>query len=372
MGRKKLHCDLPTLRRPTSLRGRELADTQLTDILRRVALTHRKAEAKSFYPLRDAAKQLGVPISAITRSYKQLTKEGLLSLIRGYRTVLQGRRMGRKLMIKSFIGLPVSYSCFMLLQDYRHFYLELRREAHSRRFVSNLIFYQDDSEGLEQLTKTLDEFGVDSVIWFLPRVSVRDTVLALQDRGISVVGVADGGSPGMACRYEIRREKALGAIFRRWRSVSGIRSIIIVRTNRRSPADEEMIEGAAEKAELTYDYRHLPEAGLAEAVTALGRNRGNGIVLAAAPAAFLSMRAPQAFASLLKSCRVALPDGAVTTVLGSPPETSVDLLTVNWHVVVKKIVGDLAGKRIFKEMLPTIFEARPHFDAPLHRYAENF
>jgi hypothetical protein len=372
MARKKQNCTLPALRRPARLREGDLTDTQLAEILRRIALNYRAAEGQPFYPLRDAARHLDVPFSALRRVYARLSKEGLLTSMRGSGTLLEGRRAGRRLNIKSFIGLPISSSCFMTLQDYQCFYFELRREAQSRGFVSNMIFYKDTSRGLEELRTTLDEFGVDSVIWFLPRSSVRETVLSLKESGTLVLGIADGGSPGLGCRYEIHREKAFGAILRHWRSHSGITSITIARVSRRSPADEEMIEAAAEKAGLAYDYRHIRANEIAEAVASLGNERKHGIVLPAAPAALLSLRAPEAFARLLKSCRVALPDGPTTSLLAAPPDTPVDLLTVDWRHVAKKIVGDILRKRAFRESPATVFEAVPRYQVPLHRYLEVF
>src|ERR1043166_9739254 len=208
------------------MRTGELTDSQVLALIERAAMAYRSGEAKPFYPLRQAAMQLEVPVSAMVRVYGRLKKKGILSTLRGSQTQLLGRRTGRRLHIKSFIGLPVSYSSFLTVQDYRRFYLELRREAQLRGFVCNLIFYTDGPESLAELSKTVYEFGVDSLVWFRPRVGVRDTVLRLRDKGIPTVGVLDGDSPGIPCRYEIHREKALRAILRRWRSDGGLDSVL--------------------------------------------------------------------------------------------------------------------------------------------------
>lgn len=358
------------MRRPAAMRGGDLTDSQLLQIIRRSAFAGRTAKTRSFHPLRDSATQLKVPVSAILRVYGLLKKEGVLATMRGSKTQLQGRRTGRRLHIKSFIGLAVSYSCFMTLQDYRRFYLELRREAQLRGFVSNLFFYQDNPEGLEDFSKAIEEFGIDSVIWFLPRVSVRDTILRLRDNGIPVLGVSDGGSPGITCRYEIHREKALSAILRRWRSDAGLDSMIVARASRRSPADEETIQHAADKAGFSYDYVNIPENEIEHTIATLRERTDKGIILPAAPAALFSLRVPQAFNRLLKSCRVALSDGPITTMLGSIPDGPIDLITVDWRSVAKKIVGDVVRKRAFKETAATVFEATPRLRVQLRRYAE--
>ena len=352
------------------MRTGDLTDSQLFRIIHRSAMTYRSDEPKSFYPLRHAAIQLKVPVSAVVRVYGRLQKEGVLTTLRGSQTLLQGRRTGRRLHIKSFIGLPVSYSCFLALQNYRRFYLELRREAQLRGFVCNLIFYTDGPEGLEELSKTVSQFGVDSVIWFRPRVSARDTILRLRDNGIPVLGIFDGGSPGISCRYEIRREKALGAIFRRWRSDAGFDSLIIARVNKRSPAHEEMIEHAADTAGVAYDYVSIREDAIDQAITTLQEHPGKGLILPAAAASFVSLRAPQAFNRLLESCRVAFPDGPITTFSRSVSDVPIDLITVDWRSVAKKIVTDLDRKSAFQEAKSTVFQATPRFRVLLRRYAE--
>jgi hypothetical protein len=52
--------------------------------------------------------------------------------------------------VRSFIGLPVSYSCFLTLHDYRRFHLEFWKESKRRGFVSSLIFFEDHRQGLEE------------------------------------------------------------------------------------------------------------------------------------------------------------------------------------------------------------------------------
>jgi DNA-binding transcriptional ArsR family regulator len=372
MPRKKLTCDLPPLRRPSAMRNRELSDANLLKIFRDVAIAHRRSEPEQFYPLRNAAKELKVPISAISRTYDKLKKEGLLTTMRGSRTVLQGRQSGRRLHIKSFLGLPVSYTCFMTLQDYRRFCLELKREAHLRGFGFTLLFYEDNPLGLDQLSEIVESSGVDSIIWFVPGISIRQTVLALRDKGVRVFGVSDGGSPGIACRYEINREKAVSAILNQWHSAGGIQSVTVVRISKRSPADEEMIEHAARRAGLSCRFQHIQDDAIQDQIASLCEDRHAGIVLPAAPAALFSLRSPPALARLLKSSRILFPDGPITSLWGAAPMLPVDLVTVNWRSVTNKIVGDIARKRAFDESRTTVFHATPHYQVALSRYAEAF
>jgi hypothetical protein len=352
------------------MRTGELTDSQIHAIIERAAMSHRTDQVKPFYPLRDMARQLEVPVSAVVRVYGRLKKQGILASLRGSRTHLLGRRSGRRLHIKSFIGLPVSYSSFLTLQDYRRFYLELRNEAQLRGFVCNLIFYTDSPGGLEELRKTVYQFGVDSLIWFRPRVSVRDTVLRLRDKGIPILGVSDSDPPGMPCRYEIHREKALRAILRRWRTHAGIDSILITRADQRSVTHEEVIENAADTAGVAWEYVSIREGGIERSVMAMQERSAKGLILPAGPASLLSLRAPEALSRLLESCYVAFPDGPITTVSRLISDVPVDLITVDWRTIAKKIVADLVRKSAFQENRSITFGATPRYRVLLRRYAE--
>jgi hypothetical protein len=286
------------------------------------------------------------------------------------RTLLEGRGVASRVSFKAFIGLPLSLSCFQTLQDYQSFHFALRREAQRRGFVSHMVFFLDHATGREELRNTLEEFGVRFVVWFLPGISAQDIVLRLKDKGIRVIGISDGGMTALFCKYEIRREKALVTVLRKWRADDGITHATIVRSSVRSAGGEEMLEQATEKARLSYEYKDVDDEVDGKVISSLGRDRRTGLILPGRSAAVLSLRAPRAFGELLSRCRVALPDGPTTTLYGTVPDGPVDLLTVNWPFVAKRIVHDLGTKRRFTEPRPTIFEASAHFRVCLRDYSD--
>jgi DNA-binding Lrp family transcriptional regulator len=344
-------------------------DEYLLRILRKMAATHRARDPQVFYPVREAAKQLRVPVSAVARVYKDLKKEGILRAVRGSRTTLvESSGNARLAKAKSLIGLPVSYSFFMTLHDYRRFHLEFWKESKRRGFVSNLIFFEDHPQGLEELGETLEE-SFDLVIWFLPRASSRQAALQLSDRGIPQIRIADGDIPGIHRRYEIRREKALATILNTWQSDAKVKALRIIRTTKYSAAEERMTEQTADELGLEYEHIQIRDDTLPEAVASLCRDPAKGIVLPSAPAMLLSVVAPRAFAQLLNTCRVALPDGPVTSFFDPVSPAPVDLITVDWRSVVKKIVADLITKRAFSET-PSAFEAVPQLRVSVRRYVE--
>lgn len=364
MPRKKLVCALPPPRRPRGARGVP-ADSQLLEILRRLALTHQQAEPQLFYPLRDAARELGAPLSAISRAYEALKKEGILGTIRASRTVIEGRAAASSIHFKGFIGLPVSLSCFLTLQDYRNFYFALRRESHRRGFVSNLLFFSDDPKGREELSDLIKEFGVQIVIWLLPRLSAEHAILTLKDHGVRFVGIGDGGVSARFCKYEIRRDKALAGVLRKWRIAGHVTHLIILRAKPGWAADDEILAHGIERAGLSYEYRDVDPDVDPEIVLRVGTVPHQGAILQSNLASLFSFRAPEAFGHLLRGFRVLLPDGAPTVPCGAVPDGRIDLLTVDWPVVAKRMVYDLTTKRAFDESASVVFEASARFGVSL-------
>jgi hypothetical protein len=365
MPRKKSVADLPLPRRP---RGTETAisDAHLVEILRKLAQTHQRKEPRLFFPLRDAARELRVPVSAVSRAYEVLKKEGILGTIRASRTVIEGRDVASQISFKGFIGLPVSLSCFVTLQDYRSFYFALRRESQRRGFVSNLLFFSDNPAGRDELIRLVREFGVHIVIWFLPRLSAQDVIWTLKDQGLRFVGIRDGGMTAGFCKYEIRREEALIKVLRKWADEGGVARVTVVRSSSGIASDEEMIQDAIERAGLSYDHVEFDAKDHPAAIlTSLACDASCGIVLPGDMASLFSLRAPEAFAELLRTCRVLLPDGPLSVIAGALPEGRVDMLTVDWLAVAKRIVQDLTTKRAFNEGPPIIFAAAARFNVSL-------
>lgn len=369
MARKKIICSLPRLHRRSGTVRSEVTDEFLLEIFRKLAATHRRPDRQILYPLREAAKQLRAPVSAIARVYEELKKQRIIVAVRGSRTMLEGSGKAKRSTASLSIGLPVCYSCFMTLHDYRRFHLEFWKESKRRGFVSNLIFFEDHRQGLEELGETLEE-SLDFVIWFLPPTSIRNAALCLSDRGVRQIRIANGDVPGLRCRYEIRRDKALATILGTWQSDAKVKALRIIRTTRYSAVDERMIEQAAGKAGLEYEHIQVRSDTLSDTVASLCRETAKGIILPSAAATLLSIAAPRALSQLLKKCRVALPDGPITSLCDHVPHAPVDVITVDWRLVAKRIVSDLITSRAFHESRSTVFQAVPELRVPVQRFVE--
>lgn len=93
MARKKVSHSLTKLPARSALRGSDHIAHQLLELLRMAAIKNQKDQPQSFYSMREVANRLRVPISTVAGVYKRLEREGLVSRVRGSKTVLQASTM---------------------------------------------------------------------------------------------------------------------------------------------------------------------------------------------------------------------------------------------------------------------------------------
>jgi len=136
MARKKVSRALAALPSRRALDKAHHKTEALTAILRDVAVKNQREQPRAFHSVRAVAAHFRVPTSTVMRAYRVLELEGLLSRIRGSKTILHGLHFDRQLKVRSFVGFPASVSRFVTLQDYRTFFIRIRRElrlANGRR-----------------------------------------------------------------------------------------------------------------------------------------------------------------------------------------------------------------------------------------------
>jgi hypothetical protein len=325
-------------------------------ILRRVALRSQRKQPNIFYSLREVATHFQVPLSMVGRVYRNLEQEGLLSRVRGSKTILQGLEYDRKTRVRGFVGLPASLSCFITLQDYRMFLIRTRRELRLRGFATAMVFLE--SHDAEDSTERFLRYGVDTILWLLPGRPDGPTALRLTESGVRVIGISDGGQPGLPCRYQIQRVEAITALCRDWRT-AGITSVTIAaEATRRSIADERTLQSILEREGIEYRLITIADESLQESADLLTKKPAGGVMVLASAASILAFRAPRLFYALLNKTRVALIDGPVTTPFTQPLEARVDLLAVNWLVVAERLVADLISQEAFRGTSPIVFHAQ--------------
>ena len=373
MARKKVSRTLAPLPKKEALANAHNKTERLIEILRGVAVKNQREQPRAFYSVRDVAKRFGVPVSTVSRAYRHLEQEGLLNRVRGSKTILQGLHFDRQLSVRAFVGLPASLSAFVTIQDYRTFFIKIRRELRLRGFATAMAFFEKEEARTGALSKRLKAYEVDTVLWYQPPKEAKETALRLADMGIRLLGVAQDQFPAIPCRYELRREAAIRALLKDWKSRSPSGEIVLVQwKDHRSVALEEtvnaILEELAIKSSVALFHGQRNEAFL----RTLENSNGAGIIFCSPGlASRFCFRCPGGVTELLQQNRVAFLNGPVSMPFAKVPDVQVDLVTVDWQLVAEKIVNDLITQDAFSASGPTIFEAEAKLRVPLSEVAQN-
>jgi hypothetical protein len=373
MARKKITRTLGQLPAASALGAREHRTDRLLEILRGVAVKNQQNHSRVFYSVRDVATRFRVPVSTVSQIYGQLEKEGILSRVRSSRTILQGLHYDRRLSVRAFVGLPASESAFVTLQEYRMFFIRIRRELRLRGFATGMVFFRPEELKTSTLCDRLKTYQVDTVVWFLPPTTAKDTIPRLSDLGIRVLGVAEGHGTAIRCRYEVRRETAIRRLLNEWKSRHSIDRVTLVESrDRRSPVNEAILEALLDEVGIEPTIATFKSQRIEPFLRGLQKSKTGSIIFSSATlVSMFCFRRPGAVTELLQAQRVAFVDGAVNMPFAKVPDVRVDLITVNWQLVAEAIVDDLITQEAFKRAGPTIFEAEPHLHVPLNQFAQS-
>jgi hypothetical protein len=371
MARKKIPRRLSPLRGKLPRSGVDMKTEQLSEILRETARRQQTQKPQVFYALRDVAKRFGVSLSLAAAVYRQLESEGLLTRLRGSRTLLKGLDTGRRVEVQGIVGVPVSLSSFLTRQKCRMFFMCARRVLRRRGFMTAGLFYEAAEARPDFLLERIKHCRVDTVLWYQPDQCARETARLLQDNGVRVIGVADGGLPPMPCRFEISREKAVGEILHNWKRRHGIRKVRVVHAVRRSAVEEERLVVLLQSAGWDYDFVEAGQAHYETLLSGLAAEEETGIILLGAAASLFAFRVPDLLTALMSSRDVALVDGPVSLPFAIPSQVRADLAVADWEAVANGIAGELLTGEAFARSRPTVFQATAYLQAPLNEFAQS-
>ncbi len=311
MARKKVTRALAPLPNRRAFEKAHHKTEALINILRDVAVKNQQEQPRAFHSVRDVAAHFRVPVSTVSRVYRHLEQEGLLSRVRGSKTLLQGLKFDRQLKVRAFVGFPASLSSFVTLQDYRTFLIRIRRELRLRGFAAATAFFEPGEGKSGALTKRFQAYEVD-----------RITVVQAKDQ----------------------RSDAIDETVHTLLDDLGIAWSVVTYQNQRS------------------------EPFLRDLV----RKKTGGIIFtSSALVSKFCFRAPNTVADLLQAHRVALVNGPVSMPFARVPEIQVDLITVDWQLISERIVDDLITQDAFQQPGPTIFEAEAKPRVPLSAFAQS-
>lgn len=372
MPRTKISRDLGPLPRGSALGMAHQKTDSLLQILRSLAIKNQREQPRVFYSLREVGKQFRVPVSSVAKIYRDLEHEGLLSRVRGSKTLLQGRRNDRRLSIRGLIGLPALMSNFITIPDYRSFFISLRRELWLRGFATTMVFFRPIEAADGRLSDQLKNHDVDTVIWLHPGRTAKETLLRLSDMGIRVILISQIGTPSMPSRYYVWRERAIETLLTDWKRRNTVCKVTVIDCrDYRSPVTEEVLRVILQNLQVQATIRTFQGEDSSAFLRDLCRIETDGIIFPAAGlAARFAFRSPDSLVELLCAQRVALIDGPVDIPFISVPDTPVDLVRVNWQPIAESIVNDLITREGFEHNRHTTFEAEAHLRIPLSSFCD--
>src|SRR5688572_26900057 len=372
MARKKVTRALAPLPSPRHLEKAHHKTETLTAILRDVAVKNQQEQPRAFHSVRAVAAHFKVPVSTVSRAYRQLELEGLISRVRGSKTVLQGLNFDRQLKVRAFVGFPTSLSAFVTLQDYRTFFIRIRRELRLRGFAAATAFFEPEEAGTDALSKRFKAYEVDTVIWFQPVKEARTTALHLADMGIRLIGIGNDASSAIPIRYQVRRQSAIRTLLTNWKAQGPERVVLVESKDQRASAVREALPAIFDELEIRWSVATYKGQRSEAFLRELQRKKADGIIFSSsALASKFCFRAPGAVADLLQSHRVAFLNGPVSMPFARVPEIKVDLVMVDWQEVARTIVDDLISQEAFQLLGPTTFEAEAKLCVPLSDFAQS-
>jgi hypothetical protein len=372
MARKKVTRALAPLPSRRALEKAHHKTEALTHILRNVAVKNQQEQQRAFHSVRAVAVHFRVPISTVQRVYRHLEQEGLLSRVRGSKTLLHGLKFDRQLKVRAFVGFPASLSAFVTLQDYRTFLIRIRRELRLRGFAAATAFFEPGEGRSGALTKRFQAYEVDTLIWFQPGDEARDAAPHFADAGIRLLGVANDTYCHVPCRYQVRRDSAIRTLLSHWKSDTPERVILVQAKDQRSAAIDETLHAILDDLEIPWSVVTYQNQRSEKFLSDLQRKKTGGIIFSSsALVSKFCFRVPRAVSDLLLTHRVALVSGPVSMPFARVPDVQVDLVTVDWQLVAEQIVNDLITQDAFQRSGPTIFEAEAKLRVPLSAFAQS-
>jgi len=373
MARKKVTRALAPLPSRRALEKAHHKTEMLIDILRDVAVKNQREQPRAFHSVRDVATHFRVPVSTVSRAYRHLEQEGLLTRVRGSKTLLQGLHFDRRLSVRAFVGLPASLSAFLTIQAYRMFFIKIRRELRLRGFATAMVFAEPEEARTDALSDRLKAYEIDTVLWFQPPKEAQETALRLADLGIRLIGIAHEEIPVLPCRYQVRRDRGMRALMAEWKTHHGIEHVTLVRSNDRGTSPlAEALHTALDELGMKSSTATFHGKQSAAFLRATQKLKTGGVIFSSAQlASKLCFRAPGGVIDLIRAQRVAFLNGPVSLPFAKVPEVRVDLVVVDWQLVAEKIVDDLISQDAFQESAPTIFEADAKVHVPLSDFAQS-
>lgn len=341
---------------PPNKNGLTRKSLLILQVLRQNARQRRNKDSQTFYSIRAVANHFGVPPTTVSRIYRQLRSEGLLTTVWGSKTFITPTRMNSDLRIRGVVALPASLTSFCMLREYRNFCLEMRDALWRFGFAAQLLFHEQSDAQLSTFTQRLLKHKLDLTIWFLPTAKSKETIARLLDRGIRVISISDSARDCREDLYSVDRGPAIRDALLNWRK-NGIRSVTVLQNSDRATLGKTtLVEKCLRDTAMPYALVN-PEALHTFATS--GHRISDGIIFPSSQLTIaLPARDPARFAKLSERSRILLVEGLIEVPGLYGVSSSSDVVEVDAHPIAKRIVSDLIQSTRRRNTEPVSFQAK--------------
>lgn len=191
MARKPIQRDLPSSDLLTKdFRGfdeKQSKQAALTAQLRKIARRLQRTQPRAFYSMREVMGQFQIPLRTVALAYEALEHEGLLNRRRSSQTLLVGKKISPRKMVRAVVGIPVWLHAIVVAPYSRILHIELVDRLRQQGFVADLIFFRGDEAWSPDFAQRLIEHNLDYVLWHTPHPHSIDVLRTLQDHGVRQV-----------------------------------------------------------------------------------------------------------------------------------------------------------------------------------------
>ncbi len=166
----------------------------LTRHLREVALRLQTSDPRPFYSMRDIVERFQVPLRTVALAYEALEHEGILNRRRSSQTLLVGKNLSPRKVVRAVVGIPVWLHAMVVAPYSRILHIELEDRLRQQGFVADLIFFRGEEVASPDFAQRLIEHNLDYVLWHTPHPHAIEVLRALQDHGVRQVLVQPSDS----------------------------------------------------------------------------------------------------------------------------------------------------------------------------------
>jgi DNA-binding transcriptional regulator YhcF (GntR family) len=206
--------ELPPLAKLNQLEFNDVpSSAAILKFLRHVAFKNRSKCLQPFYSIRAVAEHFQVPAATVSRIYRQLCQEKLLRTVWGSKTLLEPKS-SKNGECKS-VGIPVNISRFAASSDYRGAVLRLQLEVWNHGVIDHILFFDQQSDEVLYLCSRPHHPSIDAIVWLLPELSYKQTLLRLRDAGVRAFCLSDQIFPGVPHYYRILDRSTIRTVVRK-------------------------------------------------------------------------------------------------------------------------------------------------------------